>query len=176
MPRFGSRLARRGWEWGTFWVHFDWFIDFQRMPPDLGSCLACWFLLHTLPMPAARFLCLWLPWAKAKEWKGWASKSSCSVVSACPIIFTTCQGIWKLYLASFVRSFDSRACCLVWSTLQGEVQHALAMFARAAKLDVSKLEAALTWLEQKKLLNCTAITFWHSNSWVQSSPIVQSES
>jgi len=34
---------------------------------------------------------------------------------------------------------------------EGEVQHALAMFARAAKLDVSKLEAALTWLEQKKL-------------------------
>lgn len=39
------------------------------------------------------------------------------------------------------------------------MQHALAMFARAAKLDVSKLEAALTWLEQKKLLNCTETHF-----------------
>lgn len=36
---------------------------------------------------------------------------------------------------------------------RGEVQHALAMFARAAKLDMAKLQAALAWLGRKELLD-----------------------
>ena len=39
----------------------------------------------------------------------------------------------------------------------GEVQHALAMFARAAKLDTTKLQATLTWLGRKELLNCKTL-------------------